>query len=179
MGRDRYQEGSVVLVGKRVKKWRGHFYVYQRKTDGSEVRRFRNILLGLKAGMDKGEARAKLREIIALETKDVAPAPINVTLRWFYENRFLPQKEAQWKVTSRPKTKRFIENYLLKRFGDTLLSDLGKFSLQTHLNELAPKFSKSVLTKTRVYLNAILEEAVELEFLVQESGAQTRSAPLW
>jgi hypothetical protein len=24
MGRDRYQEGSLVLVGKRVKKWRGH-----------------------------------------------------------------------------------------------------------------------------------------------------------
>jgi integrase len=176
VGRDRYQEGSVVLVGKRVKKWRGHFYVYQRQTDGSEVRRFRNILLGLKAGMDKGEARAKLREIIALETKDVAPAPINVTLRWYYENRFLPQKEAQWKVTSRPKTKRFIENYLLKRFGDTLLSDLGKFSLQTYLNELAPKFSKSVLTKTRVYLNAILEEAVELEFL-SKNPARKLAAP--
>ena len=60
---------------------------------------------------------------------------MNVTLRWFYENRFLPQKEEQWKVTSRPKTKRFIENYLLKRFGDTLLVDLDKFTLQTYLKE--------------------------------------------
>src|SRR5262249_50049879 len=102
--RDRYQEGRVVLVGKRVKKWRGHFYVYHKQTDGSEIRRHRNILIGLKADMDKGEAKARLRETIAKETKGVAPTPACVTLRWFYENRFLPQKEEQWKVTSRPKT---------------------------------------------------------------------------
>jgi integrase len=165
MGRDRYQEGRVVLVGKHIKKWRGHFYVYQKQTDGSEVRRHRNIPLGLKSEMDRGEAKAKLREIIARETKDVAPAPVNVTLRWFYENRFLPQKEQQWKVTSRPKTKRFIENYLLKRFGDTLLGDRDKFTLQTYLNEMAPRYSKSVLSKIRVYFNSMLDEAVELEML--------------
>jgi integrase len=188
MGRDRYQEGSLVLVGRRVKKWRGHFYVYQRQqADGSEVRRFRNVLLGLKAELDKGQARGKLRDIIARETRGVAPAPVNVTLRWFYENRYLPQKEEQWKITSRPKTKRFIEHYLLKRFGETLLADLGKFTLQTYLNELAPKFSKSVLLKIRVYLNSILDEAVELEFLlknparklaVPRSGKKTASQPL-
>lgn len=165
MGRDRYQEGRVVLVGKHIKKWRGHFYVYEKQTDGSEVRRHRNIPLGLKSEMDRGEAKAKLREIIARETKDAAPVPVNVTLRWFYENRFLPQKEQQWKVTSRPKTKRFIENYLLKRFGDTLLGELDKFTLQTYLNEMAPRFSKSVLSKIRVYFNSILNEAVELEML--------------
>ena len=79
MGRDRYGEGSLVLVGKRIKKWRGHFYVYQTRPDGSEVRRFRNILLGLKVQMDKGEAKIELREIIARETKGVAPAPVDVT----------------------------------------------------------------------------------------------------
>ncbi len=72
-----------MLVGKRVKKWRGHFYVYERRAGGSEVRRFRYIPFGLKRGMDKGAARAKLREIIAHETSNVAPAPVNVTLRCF------------------------------------------------------------------------------------------------
>ena len=110
--------------------------------------------------------------LIARETRNVAPPPVNVTLRWFYENRFLPQKEEQWKVTSRPKTKRFIENYLLKRFGDFLLVDLDKFTLQTYLNELAPNFSKSVLAKTRVYLNSMLGEAVELEFLPKNPAAK-------
>src|SRR5262249_9760455 len=88
---------------------------------------------------------------------------------------------------SRPKTKRFIENYLMKRFGHTLLPDLDKFTLQTYLNELAPNFSKSVLTKVRVYLNAMLDEAVELEFIpknparklvVPRSGKKATSLPL-
>jgi hypothetical protein len=172
MGRERYQEGRVVLVGKHVKKWPGHFYVYERLAGGSEIRRFRNVQLGLKAEMDKAQARAKLRDMIAQETSNVIPAPAAVTLRWFYENRFLPQKEQQWKVTSRPKTKRFIENYLLKRFGDMMLPALDKFTLQTYLNELAPKFSKSVLTKIRVYLNSILDEAVELEFNIKNPAAK-------
>jgi hypothetical protein len=85
------------------------FLCYQKQADGSEIRRFRNILLGLKAEIDKAVARTRLREIITRETGNVAPAPVAVTLRWFYENRFLPQKEEQWKITSRPKTKRFIE----------------------------------------------------------------------
>lgn len=172
MGRERYQEGRLLLVGKHIKKWRGHFYVYERQADGSEVRRFRNVHLGLKSEMDKTQARTMLHDMIARETRDVAPAPVAVTLRWFYENRFLPQKEEQWKVTSRPKTKRFIENYLLKRFGDVMLPDIDKFSLQTYLNELAPKFSKSVLTKTRVYLSSILDEAVELEFIIKNPAAK-------
>jgi len=122
--------------------------------------------------MDKGQAKQKLRDLIARETRTAAPPPINVTLRWFYENRFLPQKEEQWKITSRPKTKRFIENYLLKRFGDFRLVDLDKFTLQTYLNELAPNFSKSVLAKTRVYLNSMLSEAVELDFLPKNPAAK-------
>src|SRR5215831_7479871 len=89
--------------------------------------------LASKPTLTRGTAKAKLREIIARETKNVAPTPPAVTLRWFYENRFLPQKEQQWKVTSRPKTKRFIENYILKRFGDSFLGDLDKFILQTFL----------------------------------------------
>jgi integrase len=140
--------------------------------DRSEVRRFRNVYLGLKSDIDKGQARVMLRDMIAQETRNVAPAPVAVTFRWFYENRFLPQKEEQWKVTSRPKTKRFIENYLLKRFGEAMLPDLDKFALQTYLNELAPNFSKSVLTKIRVYFSSILEEAVELEFIGKNQAAK-------
>lgn len=172
MGRDRYQDGRVELVGKRVKKWRCHFYVYEITANGTEARRHRNVLLGTKVEMDKGQARSKLREIIAREMRNVPPVPVSATLRWFYENRFLPQKEEQWKVTSRPKTKRFIENYLLKRFGDIPLGDLDKFTLQTYLNEIAPNFSKSVLSKIRVYFSSILDEAVELEMVVKNPAAK-------
>jgi integrase len=172
MGRDRYQEGRVALVGKRAKKWRGHFYVYAKQADGSEKRRHRNVFLGFKGEMDKGAAKARLREIIAHETNDFATVPVAVTLRWFYDNRFLPQKEQQWKVTSRPKTKFFIQKYVLQRFGDTLLRDLDKFVLQKHLNDCAAIYSQSVLNKIRIYLNSILGEAIELEMLAKNPAAK-------
>ena len=172
MGRDRYQEGRVALVGKHIKKWRGHFYVYEKQPDGSEVRRHHNVQIGLKSEMDKGQARERLRELILRETKNPGAASSEVTFRWFYENRFLPQKEVHWKVTSRPKTKRFIENYLLKRFGNVPLRDLDKFTLQTYLNEMAPNYSKSVLSKIRVYFNSILDEAVDMELLPKNPAAR-------
>ena len=165
MGRDRYQEGRLVLVGKHIKKWRGHFYVYQKQTDGSEVRRHRNIPLGLKSEMDKGEAKAKLREIIARETKDVAPAPVNVTLRWFYENRFLPQKEAAVEdhVAAEDETvHRELPAQAIRRHSP-------RGSGQVHVADISQRdgaeYSKSVLSKIRVYLNSMLDEAVELEML--------------
>jgi integrase len=46
-----------------------------------------------------------------------------------------------------------------------MLDDLDKFTLQTYLIELAPNYSKSVLSKIRVYFNSILDEAVDLEML--------------
>ena len=72
-----------------------------------------------------------------------------------------------------------------ERYGDIVLRDLGKFTLQVQLNVLAPNYSTSVLKKVRVYLNSILDEAVELEFLLRirrESSLSldlVRRAPSW
>ena len=124
--------------------------------------------------MDKGAGQAETaRDLIARETRNVAPPPVNVTLRWFYENRFLPQKEEQWKVTSRPKTKRFIENYLLKRFGE--LSSGG--SRQVHAANLPERagaeFLQERARENRGFIfNSILDEAVELEFLPKNPAAK-------
>ena len=52
------------------------------------------------------------------------------------------------------------------------MSNLAKFTLQTYLNEMAPGYSKSVLAKIRVYLNSMLDEAVELELLVKNPAAK-------
>src|SRR5437867_462715 len=89
MPRDRHQEGWVEETGKRVKKWKGHFYVYLRQLDGSEKRRHRAVILGLKARMKKWEAEAKLQDVIDKETAgtNVQPSPV-YTLHWFWENRY-------------------------------------------------------------------------------------------
>jgi hypothetical protein len=49
MPRDRHQHGMVVGENKRVKKWKGYYYVYLREPDGSETRARRGVTLGLKS----------------------------------------------------------------------------------------------------------------------------------
>ncbi len=127
--------------------------------------------------MKKWEADKALRAIIDKETSslNVTPSPA-FTLRWFWEQRYKPMKESTWKVSSRKRTVGFIENYLMSPFGGAPLSDLNRFELQTHINKLAESFSHSVVAKFRVYVKAILDEAVERDFLAK-NPARKRSIP--
>ncbi len=154
MPRDRHQKGSVFESGSRVKKWKGSYYIYQTDGAGVERRVHREPVLGLKSELKKWEAEKKLQEIIDKETSaKVLPSP-DKTLRWFWADRFLPMKEPHWKASSRPKTVRFVERYVLgapwgKRgtLGDVPLGEITRFDLQMKINELALTFSKSVVTK--------------------------------
>ena len=168
MPRDRHQKGFVEEVGKRTKKWKGHYYIYIQQPDGTERRAHRAIILGRKAGMKKWEAEQKLQAHIDKETggANVRPSPA-YTLKWFWEQRYKPLKEPTWKVSSRSRTVGFIENYVIAPFGESPLADLNRFALQTHLNKLAESFSHSVVSKFRVYAKAILDEALEQDFLAK------------
>ncbi|MCC6591634.1 MAG: site-specific integrase [Bryobacterales bacterium] len=169
MPRDRHQNGYVEETGKRTKKWKGHYYVYVAQPDGSEKRAHRAAILGLKSQMKKWEAEKLLQQIIDKATDDPAKAkPSSVyRLKWFWENRYKPIKESTWKVSSRKRTVGFIENYVIGPFGEKTLAELNRFDLQTHLNKLAEDFSHSVVSKFRVYVKAILDEAIEQDFIAK------------
>jgi len=166
MPKTRHQRGYVEETGKRVKSWKGHYFIYARQPGGEEKRIHTAVILGPKAGMPKWKAEEKLQGIIDKETAtvNVVPSP-EYTLRWFWEQRYRPMNEPGWKVSSRPKTIRFIERYVIPSFGDTPLGKLERFAIQKHLNVLAAKFSKSVVLKFRVYIKAILDEALEQDFI--------------
>lgn len=166
MQRARHQRGFVEETGKRIRCWKGHYFIYVRELCGTEKRIHKGVILGEKSKMTKWAAEEKLRSIIAKETVavSVAPSPEYI-LRWFWEQRYRPMAEPTWKLSSRPKTIRFIERYVILPFGGVPLGRLERFALQKHLNELAAKFSKSVVLKFRVYIKSILDEALEQEFI--------------
>ena len=168
MARDRHQSGRVEEVGKRTKKWKGHYYVYVAQVDGTEKRAHRATILGAKSKMKKWEAEKALQAIIDKETSgtNIQPSPA-FTLRWFFDQRYKPLKEPTWKVSSRARTVDFIEHYVIATFGDSALSELNRFALQSHLNKLAESFSHSTVSKFRVYIKAILDEALEQDFLAK------------
>jgi integrase len=114
--------------------------------------------------MRKFEAEKKLREIIAREVGGGTARPDDtVSFEWFWTNQFLPLKT--WRRSTKDAVVYVMKKHVLPRFGEVRLCDLRKFDLQTHLNKLAQSYSKSVIDKARTWVRAVLEEAVEQEYL--------------
>ena len=165
MPRDRHQAGWVEEVGKRTKKWMGFYYVYAAQDDATEHRLRRKKVLGLKSEMKKWEAEKALQELIDKEAggANVQPSP-SYTFGWFWKQRYRPLKEPTWKPSSAPNMVFFIERYIVKPFCDTPLGDMNRFAIQSHLNGLAT-FSRTVVVRFRTYIKAILDEALEQDFI--------------
>ncbi|HWQ53553.1 MAG TPA: tyrosine-type recombinase/integrase [Bryobacteraceae bacterium] len=162
MPKERHQNGWVELVGKRVKKWKGHFWIYK-TVEGAEKRCHTSRIVGLKSKMPKWKAEEELRAIIERETKQLARCDGTATLGWFWEHRYLPSRT--WDAATKSAVGSVVRRHVLPQFGDVPLSDLDKFAMQSHLNALAEGYSQSLVKKVRVQLAAVLEEAVEQEII--------------
>ena len=167
MPRDRHQHGWVEETGKKAKKWKGHYYVYVLTTEGKEKRKHCSAILGLKSEIKKWEAERELGKIIEKETGGNRPARPDgtVTFRWFWENRYFPLRESSWRRSTKEAISSVIKTHVLPQFGDKRLCDLTRFDLQTYINTLAKKYSRSVVQKARTWTKACLDEAVEQDFL--------------
>ena len=174
MARDRHQKGRVEETGKSVKKWKGHYYVYLKQPDGAERRRHRAVILGPKAAMRKWEAVRELLRIIERETGDNGPARPDgkATFGWFWEHRYLPLKAAKWRRSTRDTILYAMNAHVLPRIGERALCELMRFELQAMLNKLAGKYSRSVLHKVKTWVKAVLEEAVDQEYLAKTPAAK-------
>jgi len=175
--RTRHQDGWVELRGNKLKRWYGHYYVYERDAQGKEKRRHRGVYLGDKATMRKWQAEDELRSKIQKASKK-QPLADGLTLEWFTRERFLPMREPLWAPSTRETNLGNIEHHILPKLGSTPLAELDKFKCQTFLNELANAerparkrqpaqkgFSFTVVDHNRTMLKAILEEAVDAELI--------------
>ena len=172
-GRERGQNGSLEVVGKQKKKWRGHYFIYERR-EGKELRKHRAIILGPRAKMSRKEAADALRAVIAQSAELPVEKHPDMTFGQFWRERFLPLYQQKWKSSSRQKQIDNIERYCVRQLETKLLKDLDKFSLQMHANRLAKAFSKSVVGKYVIWCRAILEEAVDQE-LIPKNPAKKRA----
>jgi integrase len=178
MPRTRYQEGHVEETGTKTKKWKGHFFVYVRQTDGSEKRVHKSKVLGLKSKLRKKEAEEQLKAFITRITNQTpgegaqTVSGKELTLRWFFDNRYRPMNEPKWKESSKSGVLGNIDRYVLRIVGDIPLAELNKFTLQMRANELAAKFSDSVVSKYMIWTKAILNEAVEQDFIRKNPAKQ-------
>lgn len=174
-----YQKGTVYLQGTRKKKWYGKFRVYMQDRDGKEVEKTRKVVLGLKSELHKWEAEEKLREFIRKENghgsgTPTLPADDNVTFDWFVAERYLPMRRGQWRPATAQKTEYEINKYLVQRFKGTPLRTIGTFEIQMLLNQLAKKYSESIVKHAYVNVRSIMRTAQKLSFIPTNASEDTK-----
>ena len=171
--RIKYQRGTVYVRGTKPQMWYGRFLLYQRDKDGKEVRKQRNVPICPKAGVPKTRAAQMLEQIILKESTvpgkpAVLPSDESVTFAWFVRQRFVPMREGRWSPAYRQTNSYALEHYLISRFGDLSLRDLSTFEIQVYLNQLAEKYSKSVVHQAFTNVRAILHLARKQKYVVED-----------
>ena len=173
-----YQKGTVYLQGARQKKWYGKFRVYGRDRNGKEVERTRKIVLGSKSELCKWEAAKKLEEIILRENGSgntaFLKADDSVTFEWFVRERYLPMRSGSWRPATKAKTEYEINRYLVEKFADAPISMIGTFEIQIQLNNLAGKFSESIVKHAYVNVRSIMRSAQKLKFIADNPAEDVK-----
>ena len=87
-----------------------------------------------------------------------------ITLEKFAGTRWLPLREGKLRKGSKASLDQLLK-HIYKQFGSKRLDQLDKVALQNWLNKIAHEYSDGMVKHLKFYLNSILEEAVEQEFL--------------
>jgi integrase len=166
-GRERGQDGWLDITGTTRKQWRGHFYVYESLPNGEERRKHKAIVLGPRSEMTRKEAADKLRGLIAGKSELKSTPEPEMTFGQFWNERFLPMYQQKWRTSSRHTQIDNIERYCVNLLQDKPLKKIDRFILQMQANKLAEKYSRSVVMKFVTWSRAILEEALEQDFILK------------
>jgi hypothetical protein len=131
----------------RGSQWFGYFRqtVLDPETNQARVKQT-CIKLAAKSKMTKREAREALRVEIGKRTGECVESGISkdssVTFEWFVRNRYFPLRKGDWRPETAKEKMAQIEIDLVSRFGEYSLDSFDRFMLQTHLNDLAKKYSQ-------------------------------------
>jgi integrase len=166
-GRERGQNGWLEVTGKSRKRWRGHFYTYEAGANGVEMRRHRSVLLGYRSEMTRKQAADSLRQAIAMRAETKIDDRLKMTFGQFWRERYLPLYEKNWRTSSRRTQIDNIERYCVSLLDEVPLLEIDRFRLQKTANCLAEQFSHSVVSKFVIWTRAILEEAIDQDFLTK------------
>jgi integrase len=139
----------------------GHFRKTFIDKDGKQSRKPVARKLG-PASMPEKEALEALRKLIVEETGVTDGGA--VTLEGFIKSRWIPTREGDWRPSSRETILQKLGT-IYERFNGAALKDIDKVALQTWINQLAEKWSASVVRTTHAYLKSIFAEAVEQDFI--------------
>ena len=151
--------------------WLGHYSVWiMDPASGRKKRRQKCFKIG-PASMTKTAAKNKLRERLVKELG--VTGDFRMTMGAFIETQWKPMREGTWRDSTKAVNRELLK-FVVDRFGTTALEDMDTVEMQVWLNDLASKKSGSLVRHCRNFLQSILREATEREFLRRDPGRMLR-----
>lgn len=153
MTRNRIQSGWVEVRGKKPRKWVGFFYV---TVDGE--RRRREVRLGLKSELTKGEAEQRLRD-------QLGGSPLTRTTTFGdAAAKYLKLKSADWSPIMSRTMASIFDNQISPALGRYIASEIKPTTIKEFFGEVAAKYSESTtkkcITHTRAVFDMLSEDGV-------------------
>lgn len=180
-------------MGAKVRKWRAHWYLYERGDDGREIRVHRSRVIGIKKlpvmpalsiadqklpVWNRWEAQRELARIVANATGGAGVVPgaadSRVAFGWFWRHKWLPLRQATWKPATAAAMTSVLEKRISPRWDAVPLRDITAADLAEWLAQVAQTYSGSMVRRLRLTMNAILEEAIEEDFLTKNPMRRVR-----
>ena len=168
------QRGSVRIESG---SWYGYYNTYlwdETQDPPVRIRKQKSVKLGPAEGrgkLTKWDAYAQLAKEIekARGTSEEPARDGSITLEQFAKTRWLPLREGRLRPGSKSSLDQRLK-HIYKQFGSKRLDQLDKVALQNWLNRIAHEYSDGMIKHLKFYLNSILEEAVDQEFLGKNPG---------
>jgi integrase len=152
--------------------WRAHVNIYvsdTANTNSEPDRVHRSEIIG-ELSLAKAEARILKNEWVKTQVgrhRGVRPDP-RTTLTTFAENVYFPEVQGKWKEPTWVNRTYMTRHYILSRFGDRAIEDIGASELQLFLNELATRYCHGTIATILSLLSGLLQHARRRKYIDED-----------
>lgn len=176
MARRRFQEGNVFKRGTKRKVWVARWREQVIGEDGTLKFIRKAEVLGPVSELTKSDAKRMLLE--KLDTKQkTGSVDTTVTFDDFVERWWKPSILPTYKPSTRKQCELALDNYLLPKFGNSRLSDIGRADVQAFFGKLLEQLKPDTVHGLHRFLRRILGCAVEWHFISENPAGRIKLPP--
>jgi integrase len=182
MARPRYQDGSLVVRGKRRKVWLLRWREDVLQPNGSVTRIQRSETLGQVRKITRQQARAVLQQRVGAVNQSHCRPKATMTFEDFVRLEWRPNAELALKRSSVKYYDFQLSRHVVPAFGSMLLCNLSRMQIEALLSNLRQKgHAVATIRGVRATLSTVLQKAVESGYLeknaahgirIRETGAK-------
>lgn len=156
--------------------WRAHVIIYvsdPSKKNSVPCRVHRSEII-CERSVTRKQAKSFKNEWVKKQVgchRGVRPDP-RTTLTTFAENVYFPEAQGKWKEPTWVNRTYMTRHYILSKFGDRAIEDIGPSDLQLFLNELANRYCRGTIATILSLLKGLMQHARRRKYIDEDPAEE-------